>query len=354
MIEGDEFIFIIIVCIIIFAIIIAALLISKKVNISKYYDGESESADDLIRQFKDLSAKNPSDEPQTIINKILTDQRSCNILYELKSMLNFEFQKTIRNNTELEILSVIRPNKCLVTVIYDTELKFNCIYTISDIEFIETIPILDTTIVTRIHAYLCNYLKYLEHFDNLNYLGLNIDYNPSIPEESNTFKINNVLNEMDISIIYDNGLKFKCAVTNIKTKETNDEYIVIDPSIDINERIKPIIDYIKHLFSNPLLELKKKYDDVVPSRKSRKSRGTHPYLVAKIDNNQLILKMRPEQEYKQDYKFIILLIENKLHYIENVPFIPIENSDRLVVDESMLENTIKEFFEHENPFYGQY
>ena len=165
MIEGDEFVFIIIVCIIIFAIIIAALLISKKVNISKYYDGESESADDLIRQFTDLSAKNLSDKPQTIINKILTDQRSGNILYELKKLLyTSDFSMKIINNTELQILSTINPNQCLITVIYDTELKFNCKYTISETEFEENIPILDTIVATRISAYLYNYLAYLEDF----------------------------------------------------------------------------------------------------------------------------------------------------------------------------------------------
>lgn len=360
MIEGDEFVFIIIVCIIIVAIIVAALLISKKVNISKYYDGESESADNLIRQFNDLSAKNPSDEPQKIINNILNSQYRGNILYELKSMPNLSgFHNSIINNTGLEIESEITHNKCIVTVIHDTELKFNCKYTILNIEFDEKIPILDTIVATRIHAYLYNYL---EDFKNLRYLGLTIHYNMRTPEESNTLKIDNKLNEMDISIVYDNGLKFKCTVTNIKTNEINDEkYIFIDPGIfDINERIKPIIDYIKQLFSNPLLELKKKYDDLAPTRKSsksskyRKSSKTPPYLVAKIDNNQLILTMKPEQAYKNNYKFIILLIEGQLHYIENLPFIPIENSDRIVVGESDLDSIIKRFFEQVNPLQTIY
>lgn len=367
MIEGDEFVFIIIVCIIIVAIIVAALLISKKVNISKYYDGESESADNLIRQFTDLRAKNPSDESQTIINKILNSQSRGNILYELKKLfITSDFRSSIINNTELNIDSSINSNKCVVTVIHDTELKFNCKYTILNIEFDEKIPILDTIVSKRIHAYLYNYLKYLVDlvdFNNLRYLGLMYRYNMRIPEESNTLKIANKLSKMDISIVYDNGLKFKCTVTNIKTNEINDEkyisieekYISIDLGIfDINKRIQPIIDYIKQLFSNHLLELKKKYDDLLPPRKSRKSRKTPPYLVAKIDDNQLILKMQPEQAYKNNYKFIILLIEGQLHYIENVPFIPIENSDRTVVDESMLANTINGFFENENPLQTIY
>ena len=356
MIEGDEFVFIIIVCIIIVAIIVAALLISKKVNIRKY-DGEGDDINDFIQQFNKFHLENQSDGPQIIINNMLNTYPY--MLKKLKNSLNGDFLKSDiqYNNTILQITNKLHIfNKCSITVIYDTELKFNCKYNILGVEFEENILLVDiTTLVERISAYLANYLTNLEHLENLDYLNFNRLYT-----DPNTLKISNTINTMIISIIYNNGLNFKFIVTNNVTNKTDEEkYIAINPSIpNINERIQPMIDIIKHVFSNRLIELKKKYDDLVPHRrktsKSSKTSKPPPYLVTRLINNQLILTMRPEQKYKNKYKFIILLIEDELRYIANLPYIPIEFSTQINTNESDLDSLIKEFFEQENPLQAIY
>ena len=323
MIEGDEFVFIIIVCIIIVAIIVAALLISKKVNIRKY-DGEGDDINDFIGEFNELRVKKPDELIQNVINNVLAINNPLKNLRLIALQNRYSLHIQLHHNTKLTFKINNTNIKCDVTVIYyDNELKFNCKYNILGVEFEENISLVDILdVLIQINKYLKDYFRILnKQLTKLDYLELERYYEKI--NNIDTVKITKKTNMMYISCVHDeNDIKFKF---NYSDKEI---------FVPVNNNTT-ILDTIKIMFYSRLLELKKIYND--------NSKRKQLYTV-KISNEQLILTNR------QNYKFIIFENPNgELCYIENMPFISIQQSPVNSVTEADLYNKVIGFFENPPP-----
>ena len=323
-------VFIVIVCIIIVAAIIYGVIYRKQHVIYPKTAGGDTEIGEFISEFNNLCDSGTFDgNHQNVINTLLN-----NYYYDRINPLTIvsdKFKQIYNINYTNNVLKIIQLGDknyyCELSVIYSAGLNFRCVYNLNQVHFEEITPLTNIDeLINKIDYRISDYLNSLFRELKREFQDLYIEKIKTPPRHEIKI-LNDDDDELNIYTKYDiEDVKMKFYYTG-----KSDGSVLVD-------NIQDIIALLKSLFSDPIKDLRRKYNNGT-YRKSG--------LSATMENGELAITSKK----RKGYKLIIGKDSDNLYYIPNVPYIPIRSSTRSqLLPPFDLDKIIKEFFEQNNLF----
>lgn len=323
-------VFIVIVCIIIVAAIIYGVIYRKQHVIYPKTAGGDTEIGEFISEFNNLCDSGTFDgNHQNVINTLLN-----NYYYDRINPLTIvsdKFKQIYNINYTNNVLKIIQLGDknyyCELSVIYSAGLNFRCVYNLNQVHFEEITPLTNIDeLINKIDYRISDYLNSLFRELKREFQDLYIEKIKTPPRHEIKI-LNDDDDELNIYTKYDiEDGKMKFYYTG-----KSDGSVLVD-------NIQDIIALLKSLFSDPIKDLRRKYNNGT-YRKSG--------LSATMENGELAITSKK----RKGYKLIIGKDSDNLYYIPNVPYIPIRSSTRSqLLPPFDLDKIIKEFFEQNNLF----
>ena len=323
-------VFIVIVCIIIVAAIIYGVIYRKQHVIYPKTAGGDTEIGEFISEFNNLCDSGTFDgNHQNVINTLLN-----NYYYDRINPLTIvsdKFKQIYNINYTNNVLKIIQLGDknyyCELSVIYSAGLNFRCVYNLNQVHFEEITPLTNIDeLINKIDYRISDYLNSLFRELKREFQYLYIEKIKTPPRHEIKI-LNDDDDELNIYTKYDiEDGKMKFYYTG-----KSDGSVLVD-------NIQDIIALLKSLFSDPIKDLRRKYNNGT-YRKSG--------LSATMENGELAITSKK----RKGYKLIIGKDSDNLYYIPNVPYIPIRSSTRSqLLPPFDLDKIIKEFFEQNNLF----